>query len=127
MQYSAQNHAHVNSSFHPKQMESDEHVKKIIDKFEKSRGDIVQSDIAVGEETEDVIVEEIVYLENGKEVGREAMPLQKEVKSQAEIASGNRSNSQYNRVKSLNDEKKLFSLDLVMKLPHWEQYVQRTG
>jgi hypothetical protein len=107
-------------------LENDEQLKKMVEKLEKNRGNILQSDITDGEETEDVIVEEIVYLENGQEVGREAMP-QQEAKSQAQIACGNRSNGQFHRIKSLNDEKKLFSLDLVMQLPDWEQYVQRTG
>jgi hypothetical protein len=113
-------------------METDENVKKIIDKYDANCGDILEGDNYDGDETDDVIVEEIIHLENGKEISRETMPKQPQPPQQQQQQQQqrpnfvNRQNSQQ-RIKSLNQDRRTFSLDLVMKLPKWEQYVQRTG
>ncbi len=107
-------------------METDETVKKIIDRYEANRGDILEGDDNDGDETDDVIVEEIIHLENGKEISRETMPKQPQQQQQQRPNFVNRQNSQQ-RIKSLNQDRRTFSLDLVTKLPKWEQYVQRTG
>ena len=110
------------------QMETDENVKKIIDKYDANRGNILEGEDNNGDETDDVIVEEIIHLENGKEISRETMPKQPPQQQQQQQRPNyvNRQNSQQ-RIKSLNQDRRTFSLDLVMKLPKWEQYVQRTG
>ena len=110
------------------QMETDENVKKIIDKYDANRGNILEGEDNNGDETDDVIVEEIIHLENGKEISRETMPKQPPQQQQQQQRPNyvNRQNSQQ-RMKSLNQDRRTFSLDLVMKLPKWEQYVQRTG
>ena len=104
-------------------MLADEAFKKLIEKLDKKFANSVDEiDDIVNSNDPDVIVEEVIYLQNGQEVGRETIG---EKEKKKETPSHNSVNPQW--PKSKNVEQPNFRLDLVQRLPSWELYVQRTG
>ena len=100
------------------QMRNDPSFKKLIENLDKEFADAANAaeadDENDGDDADDVVVEKIVYLEDGKEVGREEP---EKDKPDQEPKPG----------KPSKDKGPTFRLELVRRLHNWEQFVQRTG
>ena len=107
-------------------MRSDRSFKKLIENLDKEFADAADAtddgdeiDGDDDDDGDDVVVEKIVYLEDGKEVAREEPE-----KENADQESNSKNSSSSN---SSKDKSPTFRLELVRRLPNWEHFVQRTG